>query len=118
MREPHTMAELQGECSLLIGKAELLRLRPDAHHFCRGDARLDHADRLVEKLSAMLVGIHQSLRGAANGKGAVITGAVAHEAMDYVKIGRVAGAKGAIAEHVRVRTAPLTRDSVNAFHIL
>src|SRR5262249_55907850 len=79
------VAELQTERRHLVGKAEVLRLRPYAASLVGGDARLDQRDRVVEPFARAFVSVVLHARRAADVEGAVVAGAIAHERLQDVE---------------------------------
>src|SRR5579859_4024294 len=104
------MTILQGKGCLLVGKAELLSPGPEFDHIGRRDAGLDGINGNVEQVATVFIGIHHRLRGATNGKGAIVAGAIAVVAVQDVEIGRVAWTQCAIAEYMGMRTTALAGD--------
>ena len=113
-RQADAVPELERERRLLVGEAELLRARPHADHFARCGAGPDHLDRGVEVVAAALVGVDQSARPARHRERAVVARPVAHEAVEDVEVGGIAGAERPVGVHVRVGIAALARDRVDA----
>ena len=100
------------------GKPNSVRLRPHRGDFRRRPARTNQLDRRVEIVAAPLVGIDERVRRRADGEAAVVAGAVAHVGVEDVVVHRVARAHHAIREHVRMRTAALSRDRVDTLDVL
>src|SRR4051812_14368044 len=116
--DAEAVAELQAEAGLLVGEAELLRRRPDARDLVGRATRAHELDGHVEPLAALLVGVQLRLRDAADVEGAVVAGAVAHEGVDDVEEGLVAGSQEAVAEDVGVGVAAVAGDGVDGFDLL
>jgi hypothetical protein len=72
----------------------------------------------VEPFAAFLVGVVLRRRGAADIEGAVIAGAVAHERLQDVEEGLVAGPHHAVGEIVRMRIAALAGDGVDRLDVV
>src|SRR5207342_2656518 len=97
--------ELQPEARLLVGETELLRRRPDARDLIRRGAGMHEVDRFVEPLAALLVRIDLRTRHAAHIERPVIARPVAHERVDDVEEGLIAGPKETVRKDVGVRVA-------------
>ena len=117
-RQTDAVAELQCERRLLVGEAELLCARPDGSDLTGGRPRSDQVDGRVQVIAAALVGVDERPGGAGDGECAVVTGPVAHIAVQDVEVRGVARAQRAIGEYVRVRAAALPRDGIHALHEL
>ena len=100
-------ALLQRERGLLVGEAELLGPGPHLHHVGGGDAGPDQADGGVQVVAAAPVGVHLRRRRAADHKGAVVAGAIAHVAVQDVEEGGIPRSHETVAVHVRVGGAAL-----------
>ena len=98
------MRELQAEGRHLVGEAEFRGREHLADMRGRG-ARLDARDGVVEPLARHLVSVMLRRRRPHHVEGAVVAGAVAHERLQDVEEGLVAGADHAVGEVVRVRIA-------------
>src|SRR5688572_33001577 len=108
------MAVLQRKGCLFVGKAEFLCPGPELDDICRGDSRLDDADRRVHVVAAALVGVDHRRGRAAYGEGSIVAGAVTIEAVQSVEEGRITGPEDAIGVDVRMGTAAFSRDRVDA----
>ena len=117
-REPDAVPELERERRLLVGEPELLGLRPHARDLAGGGAGPDQRDRRVQVVAAAPVGVDERLRSAGHRERTVVAGAVAHEAVQDVEVGRIARPQRTIAVHVRVGVTALARDRVDALHEL
>src|ERR671914_1451497 len=112
------MAVLQRKGCLFVGKAEFLCPGPELDDICRGDSRLDDADRGVHVVAAALVGVDHRRGRAAYGEGSIITGAVTIEAVQDIEKSGITGAEHAIGVNVRMGTAAFSRDRINPFDML
>src|SRR5882672_12481789 len=117
-RQAYAMAVLQSETGLFIGESKFLGFRPKLDHLRSADARFNHVNRSVKNVAAFLVGIDQGAGGAADRKGPVIAGAVAHVAVDQIKICWISRPHDAIGENVRMRIAALARYGVHTLDLL
>src|SRR6476646_1415679 len=115
--DAQAVAELEAEAGLLVGEAQFMSSRPDARDLIRRGAGTNELDRGVEPFAALLVGVELGLGDAADVQGAVVAGAVAHEGVDDVEEGLVAGAQEAVAEDVGVGVAAVAGDGVDGLDL-
>src|SRR6266566_7284609 len=90
--QAHAMTVLECEGSFFVRETKFLCLRPQFHNFSSCDSRLNRIDGNVQDIATVLIGIHHRLRGAPNGKRAVIAGAIAIITMQDIKVGGIAWA--------------------------
>jgi len=102
-REPDAVPVLERERGLLVGEAELLRLRERRDDVGGRDARADHRDRVVEDVAGALVRVDLVPRRRPDRERAVVARAVAVVGVEDVEVSRVARSQHAVGEHVRVR---------------
>jgi len=105
--EPQPVAEVEAKGLHLARKADLLRLREGARDLVAGHPGLQEVDRLVHPLARLPVRSALRSRRTAYIERPVVTSAIAHERLDHVEEGLVAGADEAVGEVVRVRRAAL-----------
>src|SRR5215469_828594 len=112
------MTILQRECCLFIGEAESLGLGPKLDDVGRRDAGPYGMYRGIQDLTAVFVGVNHGLRSDADGKGAVVAGAVAVIAMQDIKVGWISLANCSITENMWMRAASLSRDRIYSLNLL
>src|SRR5689334_20607250 len=117
-RKPYPMSVLEGEGGLFIGEAKFFRFWPELDDIGGGHPWLDLVDGFIQNIPAVLVGVYLCLRGASHNKRAVVAGAIAVIAVQYVKIRRVTRSQCAIGVNMRMGTATFTRNGVDAFDVL
>ena len=117
-RQPDAVAVLEGEGGHLVGKAELLRPRPQRDDVGGGGTRPDQRDGLVHVLAAADVGVALGAGRAGHREGAVVAGPVAQVTVQDVEEGRITGPDQPVGVHVRVRRAALAGDRVDPLHVL
>src|SRR5207245_9141887 len=101
---PHPEAEVETEGRHLARNADLLRLREGARDLVARDSGLQEVDRLVHPLARLAVRGALRSRRAAYTERPVVTSAIAHERLDDVEEGLVAGADEAVCEVDRKST--------------
>ena len=117
-RQAEAVRELQAESRQFIREAELAGLREGFGNMRRRGARLDAHHRVVQPFARQFVGVVLRRRGAADGEGAVIAGAIPDEGLQDVEIRHVAGADHAVGEVVRMRVAALAGHGVHCFDVI
>ena len=115
---PSPWPNCKPKAAQLVGKAEILRFRPDRRHLVGRHARLDQRDRGVQPFAALDVRVALRRRGAADVEGAVVAGAIALVALQDVEERLIAGAEKAIGEVVRMRAAALAGDGVDRLDVV
>ena len=115
--QPHAVTVLQGKGRFLVGKAELGGLRPVLNDVGGGDARLYRGNGNVQDFPALFIGVNLRLGRAANRQSAVVAGAIAHIAVQDVKINLVAGPQDAVGIDMRMRTGAFPANGIDALHI-
>src|SRR5258707_3182160 len=103
-RQAHAVPILQRKRRLLVGEAELLRLRPELDDIGGRDAGANGVDASIQNVAAFLVSVHHPLRRAADGERPVVTGAVARVAVQNVEVSLVARPHGAVAAYLPMWT--------------
>ncbi len=117
-RKPYAVTVLEREGSLFIRETELFCFWPELDDIGGGYSRLDRVDSNIQDIAAVLIGIDLRLRGASHGKRAVVAGAIAVIAVQYIEIRRVAGSQCAIGVDMWMGTATFAGNSIDAFDVL
>src|SRR5215813_255611 len=110
------VAEVEAEGSHLALEADLLRLGKALGDALGGYARLDESDGAVHPVPRLLVGAVLGGSSPSHAERPVVAGAVAHEGLDDVEEGLVAGAKHAVGEVVGMGRAALAGDGVDGLY--
>src|SRR4030095_10979794 len=100
-----------------VGKAKLFGFGPKLDYVCRSDSRSDDTDGGVHVVAAAFVSVDHCRGGAADGEGPIVAGTIAVIAVQDIEKRRITGTKHAVGVHMRVRTAALTGDRVDAFNM-
>src|SRR5262245_62308980 len=116
--QAEAMAELETESRQFVREAKLLRLRPGARNLVGHHAGADQFDGAIEPLTRLLVSVVLRGRSAPDIEGAVVAGAIAHEALQNVEEGLIAGPDQPVGEIMRMRIAAFARYGIHRLNVV